>query len=118
MGGLHVAREGAYDFFLTVEHDVDYKGQVGLARGVDHVFVHHVVAEVARAGVGVVERAAAVVGHYRLVRGYARQHGLAPAGEAGKEVRLDEALGYQQVGLGGDLVYNAPAAAGQGAYLL
>ena len=103
---------------LAVQDHVEDEGEVGhLGRG-EHVLAHVVVAEVAGTGVGVVHELAVVVVHDRLVGGHARQDGLAAAREPCKEVRLDEALGEEQVSVSGDLVDDALAAGGQGADLL
>ena len=118
MSLVDVSGKGADDLVLAVQDHVEDEGEVcHLGRG-EHVLVDMVVAEVASAGVGVVHKLAVVVVHDRLIGGHARQDGLAAAREAGKEVRLDEALGQQQVGVGSDLVDDALAAGGKGPDLL
>ena len=67
---------------------------------------------------GIVHKLTVVVVHDGLVAGDTGQHGLAAAREAGKEVRLDKALGKQQIAIGSDLVDDALAARRQGADLL
>ena len=77
-----------------------------------------VVAQVAGTRMGIVHKLTVVVVHDGLVAGDARQDGLAATRETGKEVRLNEALGKQQIAIGGNLVDNALAARGQSADLL
>ena len=117
VGLVDVAGEGADDLVLAVQDHVKDEGEVRHLGGGEHVLAHVVVAQVAGAGVGVVHELAVVVVHDRLVGGDARQDGLAAAGEPCKEVRLDEALGKEQVGVGSDLVDDALASGRQGADL-
>ena len=82
-----------------------------------HVLVHVVVAQVAGTRMGIVHKLTVVVVHDGLVAGDARQDRLAATRETGKEVRLNKALGKQQVTIGGNLVDDALATRRQGANL-
>ena len=66
---------------------------------------------------GIVHKLTVVVVHDGLVAGDARQDGLAATRETGKEVRLNKALGKQQIAIGGNLVDDALATRRQGADL-
>ena len=76
-----------------------------------------VVAQVAGTRVGIVHKLTVVVVHDGLVAGDARQDGLAATRETGKEVRLNKALGKQQIAIGRNLVDDALATRRQGADL-
>ena len=114
---VDVAGKGADDLVLAVEHHVEHKGKVSHLGSGKHVLAHVVVAQVASARMRIVYELAVVVVHDGLVAGDARQDGLAAAGETGKEVRLNKALGKQQIAIGSNLVDDALAARRQGADL-
>ena len=76
-----------------------------------------VVAQVAGTRVGIIHKLTVVVVHDGLVAGDTRQNGLAATRETGKEVRLNKALGKQQIAIGSNLVDDALAARRQGADL-
>ena len=111
---MDVARERSDDMVLSVQHDVQDEGEARHFGGGHHVVVHAVALDDARSRPRVVHELPVVVVHDGLVGGHARQHRLARPREAGEEMRLDEALGEQQVGFGGDTVDDALAAGGQG----
>ena len=102
---------------LAVEHHVKHKGKVSHLGSGKHVLAHVVVAQVAGTRVGIIHKLTVVVVHDGLVAGDARQDGLAATRETGKEVRLNKALGKQQIAIGGNLVDDALAARRQGADL-
>ena len=117
MSFFQIARPGGHDLLLTVQRHVHDELHVHRAGGADHVFVDGVALQHAGDRVGIGDGLVAVV----LVDGGgvadAGQDALAPAGEAGEEVRLDEALADQQVAVHGDLVAEELGAAGQVAHL-
>ena len=114
---VDVAGKGANDLVLAVEHYVEHKGKVSHLGGGKHVLAHVVVAQVAGTRMGVVHKLTVVVVHDGLIAGDAGQDRLSAAREAGKEVRLNKALGKQQITIGGNLVDDALAARRQGADL-
>ena len=114
---VDVAGKGADDLVLAVEHHVKHKGKVSHLGSGKHILVHVVVAQVAGTRMGIVHKLTVVVVHNGLVAGNAGQHGLAAARETGKEVRLNKALGKQQIAIGGNLVDDALATRRQGADL-
>ena len=114
---VDVTGEGADDLMLAVEHHVQHKGKVSHLGSGKHVLAHVVVAQVAGARMGIVHKLAVVVVHDGLVAGDARQDGLAATRETSKEVRLNKALGKQQIAIDGNLVDDALAARRQGADL-
>ena len=114
---VDVAGKGADDLVLAVEHNVKHKGKVSHLGSGKHVLAHVVVAQVAGTRVGIVHKLTVVVVHDGLVAGDARQDGLAATRETGKEVRLNKALGKQQIAIGGNLVDDALATRRQGANL-
>ena len=114
---VDVAGKGADDLVLAVKHHVKHKGEVGHLSGGKHVLAHVVVAQVAGTRVGIVHKLTVVVVHDGLIAGDAGQDGLTAARETGKEVRLNEALGKQQIAIGGNLVDDALATRRQGADL-
>ena len=71
----------------------------------------------AGAGAGGGNKLGAVVAQNGDLIAHAGQHALAAAGEAGEEVRLNEALGHQQVGLHRQPVNDAIGAGGEHADL-
>ena len=111
---VDVAGKGADDLMLAVEHNVEHKGKVSHLGGGEHVLAHVVVAQVAGTRVGIVHKLTVVVVHDGLVAGDARQDGLAATRETGKEMRLNEALGKQQIAIGSNLVDDALATRRQG----
>ena len=114
---VDVAGKGADDLVLAVEHHVEHKGEVSHLGSGKHVLAHVVVAQVAGTRMGVVHKLTVVVVHDGLIAGDAGQHGLAATRETGKEVRLDKALGEQQIAIGGNFVDDALATRRQGADL-
>ena len=114
---VDVAGKGADDLVLAIEHHVEHKGKVSHLGGGEHVLTHVVVAQVAGTRVGIVHKLTVVVVHDGLVAGDARQDGLAATRETGKEVRLNKALGKQQIAIGRNLVDDALATRRQGADL-
>ena len=114
---VNVAGKGADNLVLAVEHHVKHKGKVSHLGSGKHILAHVVVAQVAGTRMGIVHKLTVVVVHDGLVAGDTGQHGLAAAGETGKEVRLNKALGKQQIAIGGNLVDDALAARRQGADL-
>ena len=114
---VNVAGKGADDLVLAVEHHVKHKGKVSHLGGSKHVLAYVVVAQVAGTRVGIIHKLTVVVVHDGLVAGDARQDGLAATRETGKEVRLNKALGKQQIAIGGNLVDDALATGRQGADL-
>ena len=114
---VDVAGKGANDLVLAVEHHVEHKGKVSHLGSGKHVLAHVVVAQVAGTRMGIVHKLTVMVVHDGLVAGNAGQHGLAAAREASKEVRLNKALGKQQIAIGRNLVDDALAARRQGADL-
>ena len=114
---VDVAGKGADDLVLAVEHHVKHKGKVSHLGSGKHVLAHVVVAQVAGTRVGIIHKLTVVVVHDGLVAGDARQDGLAATRETGKEVRLNKALGKQQIAIGGNLVDDALATRRQGANL-
>ena len=111
-----VAGKGRHSLLVLVDDDVDDVGELRHGRGRDHVLVHRVAVEDAGARIRAVDEAAAVIAHHRDLVADAGQHALAPAGKAREEVRLDEALGDQQLRLGGEPVDHAGRAGGQNAH--
>ena len=114
---VNVAGKGADDLVLAVEHHVQHKGKVSHLGSGKHVLAHVVLAQVAGARMRIVHKLAVVVVHDGLVAGDARKDGLAAARETGKEMRLNEALGKQQIAIGSNLVDDALATRRQGADL-
>ena len=114
---VDVAGKGADDLVLAVEHHVEHKGKVSHLGSGKHVLAHVVVAQVAGTRMGIVHKLTVVVVHDGLVASDARQDGLAATRETGKEVRLNKALGKQQIAIGSNLVDDALAARRQGADL-
>ena len=114
---VNVAGEGADDLVLAVEHHVEHKGKVSHLGSGKHVLAHMIVAKVAGTRVGIIHKLTVVVVHDGLVAGDARQDGLAATRETGKEVRLNKALGKQQIAIGGNLVDDALATRRQGTNL-
>ena len=114
---MDVACKGADNLMLAVEHHVEHKGKVSHLGSGKHVLAHVVVAQVAGTRMGIVHKLTVVVVHDGLVAGDARQDGLAATRETGKEVRLNKALGKQQIAIGGNLVDDALATRRQGADL-
>ena len=114
---VDVAGKGANDLVLAVKHHVEHKGKVSHLGGGEHVLAHMVVAQVAGTRVGIIHKLTVVVVHDGLVAGNAGQDGLAATRETGKEVRLNKALGKQQIAIGSDLVDDALATRRQGADL-
>ena len=114
---VDIAGKGANDLVLTVKHHVKHKGKVSHLGGGKHVLAHVVVAQVAGTRMGIVHKLTVVVVHDGLVAGDARQDGLAATRETGKEVRLNKALGKQQIAIGGNLVDDALTTRRQGANL-
>ena len=102
------------DLVLAVEHHVKHKGKVSHLGGGKHVLAHVVVAQVAGTRMRIVHKLTVVVVHDGLVAGDTGQHGLAAARETGKEVRLNKALGKQQIAIGSNLVDDALATRRQG----
>ena len=115
---VDVTGKGANDLVLAVEHHVKHKGKVSHLGSGEHILAHVVVAQVAGTRMGVVHKLTVVVVHDGLIAGDAGQDRLSAAREAGKEVRLNEALGKKQVAIGSDLVDDALATRRQGADLL
>ena len=114
---VDVAGKGANDLVFAVEYHVQHKGKVSHLGSSKHVLAHVVVAQVAGTRMGIVHKLTVVVVHDGLVAGDTRQDGLAAARETGKEVRLNKALGKQQIAIGSNLVDDALAARRQGADL-
>ena len=112
MSRIEIAAECADDLLPVVEHDVQDELQPGAVCALTHVAVDAVALDHAGAGVRVVDVAGAVVEHRGGAADDAGQHGLAAAGEAGEEVRLDEALGHEKVRLIGDAVEQQAVAGG------
>ena len=96
---LAVAGKGGDDFLLRIDDDVQDEGELRFLRRVEHVAVDGVAIEDARASLVALDELAAVVRHDRLGGCDARQDRLAAAREACEEVRLDEALGDEEVGI-------------------
>ena len=114
---VNVAGKGADDLVLAVEHHVKHKGKVSHLGSGKHVLAHMVVAQVAGTRVRIVHKLTVVVVHDGLVASDTGQHGLTATRETGKEMRLNEALGKQQIAIGGNLVDDALATRRQGADL-
>ena len=98
MHGEELAAEGARDPLLAVEHDVEREVRAGGRGDRAHVVVHGVALRDAPARVGVADARGVVQRQRRLEAREARGDELRTAGEAGEEVRLDEAGGDADIG--------------------
>ena len=99
VGGHHVAGEHAGDPPLRVEGDVEQEPRLDQRRRLSHLFPDRVAVGDPPGGVRVADHGVAVVGEHALAAGQRRQGALGAAGEAGEEVRLDEAGEDHQVRL-------------------
>ena len=98
---------------LLVDKHVQDKLQARLMRGEEHILMNGIALKAALHGARTGQEAGIVVVQHGLFRGDARQDRLAPAGEACEEVRLDEALGHDQLGPVHQVVDPQLAAGGQ-----
>ena len=112
-----IARKGRDRFLVLVDHDIDDVRKLRHLRRRDHILVNGVAVEDAGAGIRAVDELGTVVAEHRHLIGHAGQHTLAAAGEAGKEMRLDKALRYQQLRLDCKPVNDQRRAGGQDADL-
>ena len=86
-------------FHLVIQDAVYAEVYAEQLSRLDHIVAHGVAVYLADGGAGIEYALGAVVNSYRLLGGYARQHGLAPAGEAGKLMRLDLAYLHMDIAL-------------------
>ena len=108
-----VAREGRDYLVRLVDDDVDDIGELRHARGALHVAVDRVAVDDAHARLRVVYEVGAVVAEHRNAAAYAGKDALAPARVARKEMRLNKALGDDEVGLRDERVDDEARARGQ-----
>ena len=101
---LQITGKRRNDLFLRVERHVHDKLDVDRARGVHHILVDGVMLQHARSGIRAGNRLIGVVFVDRDRVADAGQDALAAARETSEEVRLDEALGHQQVAVQRELV--------------
>ena len=113
MRGLEVSGKCGDGFLVLVYDDVDDICKLCHARRGDHVGMDGIAVKYAGAGIRAVDEFRAMVAEHRDLIGYAGQHAFAAAGETGKEMRLDKALGDEQLRLRGEPVDNAGRARGQ-----
>ena len=112
-----VSREGRNRLFLLVDDHIDDVRQLCHLRRRYHVPVKGVALQNARAGIGRSDERAAVVAQHRRLIADAGQDALPPAGETGEEVRLNETLRNEQVGVHRRPVDDQRCAGGQNADL-
>ena len=102
---------------LRVDDDVADERQPDLPGGEDHVAVDRVALENSGSGPFVRNKLRAVIRHHRRVACHAGKHALAASRETGEEVRLDEPLRDEQVGLDRQLIEYQIASGRQGSYV-
>jgi len=91
MGRDHFAREDARDLFVAIHRDVEQEAGLRHPGGLEHLFPDRVAPGNAPGALRVPDHLRPVIGDDALSPGDGRQHTLRPAGEACKEVRLNEA---------------------------
>ena len=114
---LQIAGKRSNNFLVPVQNDVDNEPQSCCVCCIQHVFVNGIFLQDARAGVGRIDKLAAVVGQNRFVRRNSWKHGFSPTGKTGEQVGLNKALCEQQVSLNCDSVDDALATGRQRADL-
>jgi len=92
-----VAGKGSNGFFVLVDYNIYYKLQPNKFGSGFHVRVYRIAVKYAGACKRTAYEFTPVISKNRCPVTNARQNTLSPSGKPGKKVRLNEALGYEQL---------------------
>ncbi len=108
---FHLSRKGSNRVLVLVDNHIDDVGELCHVSGSKHVAVERVIPQNAGAGILAINKTAAMIAKHRHLITDARQNTLASSRKAGKEMRFNEALRHQQIGLGSQTVDDQRCAA-------